>query len=113
MMNESRARQLCLAGLVVVAASCVPQMPASAYTYGPTSEAEWAGWPEFCRVRYTVSDGGRLAQLGSKYPPEVISQWESKFGNCWGLLHHHCGALLQLQRAKSAIGREKSGGDTA
>jgi tetratricopeptide (TPR) repeat protein len=37
------------------------------------------------------------------YSPEEVAQWQGKFGDCWGLLHHHCGALLQLQRAKRVV----------
>ncbi len=64
------------------------------------------GWPEFCKVRYTVSDGGRNSGFAGRYPPDVVNLWEARFGDCWGLLHHHCGALLYLQRAKSAVNRE-------
>jgi tetratricopeptide (TPR) repeat protein len=54
-------------------------------------------------VRFTVSAGGSSSQFAGTYPPEVVAQWQDKFGECWGLLHHHCGALLQLQRAKGAV----------
>jgi tetratricopeptide (TPR) repeat protein len=88
---------------MAVAMAIVFTSPAFAYTYGPESEAEWMGWPEFCKVRFTVSDGGRNAGRAGTFPAELVAAWQDKFGDCWGLLHHHCGALLQLQRAKLAV----------
>jgi tetratricopeptide (TPR) repeat protein len=92
-----------LAGSLLTVGAVLSATPAFGYSYGPASDAEWAGWPEFCKVRFTVSGEGSGSQRGGTYPPEVAAQWQGKFGECWGLLHHHCGALLQLQRAKGAV----------
>lgn len=88
----------------LLSAACIllVSVPAFAYSYGPESEAEWAGWPEFCKVRYAASGEGQAGQLSSKYPADVIQRLQSTFGECYTYLHHHCGARLQLQRAKRA-----------
>ena len=90
------------AAVIVAALVLLASGQADAYSYGPESEAEWAGWPEFCKVRYAASGEGQAGPLASKYPPDVIQQLESALGECYTYLHHHCGARLQLQRAKLA-----------
>ena len=102
MIAEARLGRLMALGLLVAACTFGNSAPAFAYSYGPESEAEWAGWPEFCKVRYAASGEGQAGQLASKYPPDVIQRLQGTFGECYTYLHHHCGARLQLQRAKLA-----------
>jgi len=102
MITEKRTGRWMMSGLLAAACFLGQAVPAFAYSYGPESEAEWAGWPEFCKVRYAASGEGQTSQLASKYPPDVIQRLQSTFGECFTYLHHHCGARLQLQRAKLA-----------
>lgn len=75
---------------------------ASAFSYGPESQAEWDGWSMVCKVRFTVSLEGRNSARASSFPPETVQRWADQYGDCWGMLHHHCAGILFLQRAKFA-----------
>jgi tetratricopeptide (TPR) repeat protein len=90
------------AASLLVAIAQIPAETASAFSYGPESQSEWDGWPMVCKVRFTVSLEGRNSARANSYPPEVIQQWADQYGDCWGLLHHHCAGILFLQRAKFA-----------
>ena len=76
---------------------------AFAYSYGPQNRAEWDGWPEYCKVRYAVSDIGEDSEYARQISRDSVALWQSRMGLCWRYLHHHCGAILQLNRAKLAI----------
>jgi tetratricopeptide (TPR) repeat protein len=72
-----------------------------AAAFVPT-EAEWAGWPEYCRVRYTVSGSGRDSAFVSRVPPGEVDRWKARLGPAWYALHHHCYGLAHLERARLA-----------
>lgn len=97
--NPSRyptfARALLALGLLAAGA-------AHGYSYGPENRAEWDGWPEYCKARYTVTDIGEDTEFARQIAPDTVLLWQQRIGQCWSYLHHHCGALLQLNRAKSA-----------
>jgi tetratricopeptide (TPR) repeat protein len=73
--------------------------PAAAFV--PT-EAEWAGWPEYCRVRYTVSGSGRDSAFVSRVATGEVDRWKARLGPAWYALHHHCYGLAHLERARLA-----------
>ena len=89
------------AGLIVAIAQ-MPAETAMAFSYGPESQAEWDGWPMVCKVRFTVSLEGRNSVYANSFPPETVKRWADQYGDCWGMLHHHCAGILFLQRAKFA-----------
>lgn len=72
------------------------------YSYGPENRAEWDGWPEYCKVRYAVSDIGEDSEYARQISRDSVVLWQGRMGLCWRYLHHHCGAILQLNRAKAA-----------
>jgi tetratricopeptide (TPR) repeat protein len=72
------------------------------YSYGPQNRAEWDGWPEYCKARYTVSLIGGKSEFGQEIGRDTVARWQDQMGLCWRYLHHHCGAILQLNRAKTA-----------
>jgi tetratricopeptide (TPR) repeat protein len=90
------------AASLLLAVSQIPAETARAFSYGPESQAEWDGWPMVCKVRFTVSLEGRNSQHANSFPPETVQRWADQYGDCWGLLHHHCAGILFLQRAKFA-----------
>lgn len=63
------------------------------------TESEWATWPEFCRVRYVDSAIGRDSEFSARIDPNQISSWETRLGDAWYGLHHHCAALVYMDRA--------------
>jgi tetratricopeptide (TPR) repeat protein len=75
---------------------------AHGYSYGPENRAEWDGWPEYCKARFVVSDIGEDTEFAQLVAPDTVTLWQQRIGVCWNYLHHHCGAMLQLNRAKSA-----------
>lgn len=98
MITKIRVGRLTMLGMLAAACFLGNAVPTFAYSYGPESEAEWAGWPEFCKVRFAGSLEGQ--SIASKYPPEALKRLQDTFGECYTYLHHHCAARLQLQRAK-------------
>jgi tetratricopeptide (TPR) repeat protein len=87
-------RQVALLATVLLASG-----PALAFV--PT-EAEWAGWPEYCRVRYTVSGSGRDSAFVSRVATGEVDRWKARLGPAWYALHHHCYGLAHLERARLA-----------
>jgi tetratricopeptide (TPR) repeat protein len=100
-MNRSSVLRIAAVSLLVVVAQ-IPAETASAFSYGPESQAEWDGWPMVCKVRFTVSLEGRNSWRANSYPAETVQRWADQYGECWGMLHHHCAGILFLQRAKFA-----------
>jgi tetratricopeptide (TPR) repeat protein len=94
-------RQLTIAK-AFLAAGVLFAASAHGYSYGPQNRAEWDGWPEYCKARYVVSDIGEDTEFAQQVDPDTVLMWQKRIGYCWNYLHHHCGALLQLNRAKSA-----------
>jgi tetratricopeptide (TPR) repeat protein len=87
----------------ILVASLLSATAVMGYSYGPESQAEWDGWPEYCKARFTVSlIGRRDSAFGSDIGPDVTERWKNELGDCFGYLHHHCAAVLQLNRAQSA-----------
>lgn len=83
--------------IALVAATLLGAGPAGAFV--PT-EAEWAGWPEYCQVRYTVSGSGRDSAYVSRVPPGEVDRWKARLGPAWYALHHHCYGIAHLERAR-------------
>jgi tetratricopeptide (TPR) repeat protein len=92
---------------LLVAIAQIPAETAGAFSYGPESQAEWDGWPMVCKVRFTVSLEGRNSARANSFPPETVQRWADQYGDCWGMLHHHCAGMLWLQRAKLAPSKQE------
>lgn len=99
--NDTRLPRIAKALIVT---SVLFAASAHGYSYGPQNRAEWDGWPEYCKARYVVSDIGEDTEFAQQVDPDTVLMWQKRIGVCWNYLHHHCGALLQLNRAKSAHG---------
>lgn len=85
--------------LVGMASLCVATANASEVATKPT-DLEWATWPEYCRARYVVSAAGRQSTHVKDVSRSTISLWESRVGDWWYALHHHCAAILLTSRAR-------------
>ena len=72
---------------------------ANSLTFTPT-EAEWASWPEYCRVRYTVSGAGANSEFSGRIDPSLVPVWKSRLGDAWYGLHHHCAGLALTERGR-------------
>ena len=76
----------------------------SALEFWPT-ETEWATWPEYCRVRYTVSGAGIESKFTSRISPAEVKAWEARMGAlAWNPLHHYCAGIVLIQRARALQG---------
>lgn len=64
------------------------------------NELEWAAWPEYCRARFVVSAAGRNSAMKRRVPPSQTQLWESRLGDWWYALHHHCAGLLLQSRGR-------------
>jgi len=95
------------AAVLLAAIAQLPAETASAFSYGPESQAEWDGWPMVCKVRFTVSLEGRNSARANSFPPETVQRWADQYGECWGMLHHHCAGILWLQRAGHARSKQE------
>jgi tetratricopeptide (TPR) repeat protein len=100
-----------VAARVLLTASVLFAASAHGYSYGPQNRAEWDGWPEYCKARYVVSNIGDDTEFAQMVDADTVLLWQKRIGYCWNYLHHHCAALLQLNRAKStrsAIARREA-----
>lgn len=93
--QTATAKAFLAVGLLITAS-------AHGYTYGPQNRAEWDGWPEYCKARYTQSLIGKNSEYARAVDSDTVARWEAQMGPCWYYLHHHCAAVLHLDRAKSA-----------
>ena len=98
--HATRGATLLLIGMTVTGG-------AFGYSYGPENQTEWQTWPDYCKARYTTSLIGGRSDYAGQVSPDVVAMWQARMGLCWRYLHHHCAAILQLNRAKSA-GRESA-----
>lgn len=72
----------------------------SALAFEPT-ESEWATWPEYCKARYMESAAGRDSDtFAGRMPEPQVRAWKAKLGEGWIGLHHHCAALVHVNRAR-------------
>lgn len=71
-----------------------------ALAFEPT-ESEWATWPEYCKARYMESAAGRSSDtFAGRMPEAQVRAWKAKMGQGWVGLHHHCAALVHVDRAR-------------
>lgn len=71
-----------------------------ALAFEPT-ESEWATWPEYCKARYMESAAGRSSDtFGGRMPEAQVRAWKAQLGDGWIGLHHHCAALVHVNRAR-------------
>jgi tetratricopeptide (TPR) repeat protein len=62
--------------------------------------AEYAAWPEHCRVQYSYINRGANA-YGDAYPQAAISVWRMSIGEkTFTGAHHYCAALIYLNRLR-------------
>lgn len=73
--------------------------PALGLNFNPT-ETEWATWPEYCRVRYTVSAAGKSSEFSERVDPSLLPVWQARLGDAWYGLHHHCASLALAERGR-------------
>jgi Flp pilus assembly protein TadD len=70
-----------------------------AYQFVPT-DAEWLGWPDYCKAKYAWTNIGRRSKFASTVTAaqkRELSSWEKA-----GIrgIHHHCAGTAWLRRAQ-------------
>lgn len=62
--------------------------------------AEYAVWPEHCRVQYTYITRG-ANEYGQNYSQTDIAEWRDRIGEkTFIYIHHYCAAQVYLNRAR-------------
>jgi tetratricopeptide (TPR) repeat protein len=96
-------RAACAAALVAI--SLVPVWnnvrAQGSWDFIPTPE-EYAAWPEYCRVQFTLH--GQLNQVvgGVRYPAGTIDSLRRVIGVPFEGLHHYCASIHFLNRSRVA-----------
>ena len=89
---------------VAVGVGCFlgPANLAMAYSYGPESQAEWLGWPDYCKAGYLASDWSVGSPFKGRMPEAQIRQIRASHDTLVGIPgpHHFCMAMLYVGRAK-------------
>lgn len=94
-MSGIRTSLYCLFILSACFSSAISQ--AQEWRFVPT-EAEYASWPEHCRVQYSWVTQG-LSKYGNPYSESVIDAWRNRIGAKTFIgIHHYCVALIYLDR---------------
>ncbi|HKR37529.1 MAG TPA: tetratricopeptide repeat protein [Steroidobacteraceae bacterium] len=71
----------------------------SDWTFLP-EPAEYAVWPEHCRVQYTYITRG-ANEYGQNYSQTDIAEWRDRIGEKTFIgIHHYCAAQIYLNRAR-------------
>jgi tetratricopeptide (TPR) repeat protein len=64
------------------------------------NDADWATWPEYCKVKYTMTPIGRNTR--GQYPAEARERWRRSIGPVWDGLHHYCVGMIYVHQAQGA-----------
>jgi tetratricopeptide (TPR) repeat protein len=106
-LNNHYVARISAAVLLLAVAPIFAKTAYASDWYSPKSQAEWDGWPIVCKVRYTVSLEGRSSAYANSFPPDTVQRWADRYGDCWGMLHHHCAGILWLQRAQQTPSKQE------
>lgn len=68
------------------------------------TEIEWLTWPDFCKAGFLASDWSANSPFKGRIPQDQLRSMNPSEGGGSGIpgVHHFCGAMLYLNRAKSA-----------
>lgn len=92
--------KFCATALAVLSLCGVHQRVfALAFVPTPT---EWAGWPEYCKARYTVSGAGQDSSYSTMVSKATVDKWAGNFGTAWNGMHHFCAAMIIFERGRHA-----------
>jgi tetratricopeptide (TPR) repeat protein len=77
------------------------------FDFVPTA-AEWAAWPEYCRVQYASIMRERSSDYGEAYTRAAIQHWRDVVGSyTFDSLHHFCSGFHYITRAENERDRQK------
>lgn len=76
------------------------------FSYEVTDQ-EWLAWPEYCRVKYSMTPVGASRRGYSK---AEIKRWKNTLGKTFDHVHHYCAGLVSMQRAQRQVDPEKRKG---
>lgn len=93
-------KQLATGALTALTLLCsIDAVHASDWTFVP-EPAEYAVWPEHCRVQYTYITRG-ANEYGQNYSQTDIAEWSDRIGaKTFIAIHHYCAAMIYLNRAR-------------
>ena len=100
------ARPARLAVVALLLALGCPRAFGLAFT--PT-DLEWAGWPEYCKARYTVSGAGHDSRFATMVADATVTSWQGKLADVWYGLHHYCAGLVVFERADDHFSEPEGG----
>jgi tetratricopeptide (TPR) repeat protein len=83
---------------------CLPSaLSASSWGFVPT-EIEWQAWAIYCRVQWTLWNGGVDLHDNPIYSDSIRSDWRAAIGDrTFNGLHHWCASIHYLTRARATL----------
>ena len=97
-------RTLPLRALMYIIVGMLSLHATTAHAVVTPTEIEWLTWPDFCKAGFLASDWSANSPFKGRIPQEQLRSMNRPGGGVSGIpgVHHFCGAMLYLNRAKFA-----------